>query len=95
MLLELSENLSYRSKISRAHATASRARIPDGCGLIQSSRFSGRLSSLIPFDVVNGLALEQMAAENLLHDHNVLEHVRRPDRRPGMTGNSLQFGHST
>lgn len=41
-------SLSYRSMISYAHATASLARMPDGCGDDRNSRFSGRSSDRTP-----------------------------------------------
>jgi hypothetical protein len=40
---------TYRSRISSGHAIASLTRIPAGRGLVQSSGFSGRLSSRMPY----------------------------------------------
>jgi hypothetical protein len=55
--------------------TASLTRIPEGCGRVQISRFSGRLSVADAIDVMDGLPFHQAPAEKFLGHEDVLGHI--------------------
>jgi len=55
--------------------------MPDGCGRVQSSRFSGRLVIPDAVTVMDRFAVDQMAAQDLLSHEDVLEYVGTSGRR--------------